>query len=112
MTKLQWEARKALAIGVAIAIFVTGIAVVCSGQGPRWTDNFRWFVAGLSCMALVFNWWAFRINRRTAQRDRETRADMDRVAGEFADAVKRELEKRGIDGEVEMKHGAPPPRLH
>lgn len=106
--------RDRLIVGIVVALVVTGIAVAAYDDGPRWSEALRWFTAGIAVASMLTNIAAFRLARRSRRRqERIYQEEIAQTARQFADALEREMAKRGHAGRVDIETGPPPTtRMH
>jgi hypothetical protein len=91
------RARDVIIIGALIAAFIMAIAILQHGLGPLWLDELRWFFAGCTVSSAISNVAHYLGLRREAQRHRQAVAGMQEAAAAFAEMVRRELIRRGVD---------------
>jgi hypothetical protein len=84
-------------LGGLMAALVTANAVVFHGVDQSWEGALRWFSAGITDTAFVFNVFYYREQRRFARQERQAFADMRAAAAAFAEILRAEMAKRGID---------------
>jgi hypothetical protein len=96
------KSRDIAVLGGLMAALVTALAIGLHAGDRSWEDALRWFSAGLTDASFVFNVYYYREQIRQARREREAYAHMRSAAAAFADMLRVEMAKRGIEATVEV----------